>query len=49
MQRDLVRRGRLSDDRTGEVMHFLSSMAADHEIADMDVLVDMAHLLMLSR
>ncbi|MDK2975299.1 MAG: argininosuccinate lyase [Methanofollis sp.] len=49
MQRDLVRRGRLSDDRTGEVMHFLSSMTADREIADMDVLVDMAHLLMLSR
>ncbi|TAJ44629.1 argininosuccinate lyase [Methanofollis fontis] len=49
MQRDLVRRGRLSDDRTGEVAHFLSSMAADHRIADMDVLVDMAHLLMLER
>lgn len=49
MQRDLVRRGRLSDDRPEEVMHFLSSMAADHWIADMDVLVDMAHLLMLRK
>ncbi|QSZ68118.1 argininosuccinate lyase [Methanofollis aquaemaris] len=47
MHRDLLRRGRLSDDRTGEVMHFLSSMTADHWIAGMDIQVDMAHLLML--
>ncbi|MDI9632771.1 MAG: argininosuccinate lyase [Methanolinea sp.] len=46
---DVVRRGRLRGDRTGEMMHFLSSMKADRYIADADILVDIAHVLMLYR
>lgn len=49
MRNDVVRRGRLSGERTGEMMHFLSSMVADRQIADADVLVDIAHVLMLSK
>ncbi|MFA5002743.1 MAG: argininosuccinate lyase, partial [Methanolinea sp.] len=49
MERDVVRRGRLTGERTGEMMHFLSSMNADRYIADADILVDIAHVLMLSR
>jgi len=47
MKRDQIREGRLSDERSHEVMRFLSSMDADHWIAREDLLVDMAHLLML--
>jgi argininosuccinate lyase len=46
---DVVRRGRLKGERSGEMMHFLSSMNADRCIADADILVDMAHVLMLSK
>jgi len=46
---DVVRRGRLRGERSGEMMHFLSSMNADRCIADADILVDMAHVLMLSK
>ena len=49
MERDVIRRGRLTGERTGEMMHFLSSMGADRNIADADILVDIAHVLMLSR
>lgn len=49
MAKDVVRRGRLSGERTGEMMHFLSSMKADRCIADADILVDMAHVLMLHK
>ena len=49
MRSDVVRLGRLSGERTGEMMHFLSSMRADHCIADADILVDIAHVLMLDR
>ncbi|MDD1716244.1 MAG: argininosuccinate lyase [Methanolinea sp.] len=48
-ERDVVRRGRLAGERTGEMMHFLSSMGADRCIADADILVDMAHVLMLHK
>ena len=44
-----MRRGRLTGERSGEMMHFLSSMGADRCIADADILVDIAHVLMLSR
>ncbi|MGB9176921.1 MAG: argininosuccinate lyase [Methanoregula sp.] len=47
MRTDVVRRGRLSGERTGEMMQFLSSMEADSHIADADILVDIAHVLML--
>jgi argininosuccinate lyase len=49
MRTDVVRLGRLSGERTGEMMHFLSSMQADRHIADADILVDIAHVLMLDR
>lgn len=49
MRNDVVRRGRLSGERTGEMMHFLSSMMADRHIADADILVDIAHVVMLSK
>jgi len=49
MQEDVVRRGRLSGERTQEIKQFLSSMDADRNIAEADVLVDIAHLLMLKR
>lgn len=47
--KDVVRRGRLAGERTGEMTHFLSSMEADRYIADADVLVDIAHVLMLHK
>ena len=49
MQEDVVRRGRLSGERTEEINQFLSSMDADRCIAEADLLVDIAHLLMLER
>jgi len=49
MQNDFVRLGRLSGERTGDTMHFLSSMRADRYIANADILVDIAHVLMLDR
>ena len=49
MKSDQIRRGRLSADRGCGVSRFLSSMEADRWIAEADVLVDMAHLLMLRR
>jgi argininosuccinate lyase len=49
MKEDRIRRGRLGGERGCEVSRFLSSMGADRWIADADVLVDMAHLLMLRR
>lgn len=48
MPGDPLRTGRLGDTRPLQVMEFLSSMEADHWIADADVLVDIAHLLMLA-
>ncbi len=47
MSSDPVRRGRLTGGRPAEVAAFLSSMEADRWIADADVRVDIAHLLML--
>jgi argininosuccinate lyase len=47
MRNDVVRRGRLAGERSGEMMQFLSSMEADQQIADADVLVDLAHVMML--
>ncbi|MDD1679384.1 MAG: argininosuccinate lyase, partial [Methanomicrobiales archaeon] len=47
MERDRIRAGRLSEDRSREVAEFLSSMEADRWIAEADILVDIAHLLML--
>jgi argininosuccinate lyase len=49
MRTDVVRLGRLSGERTGAMMHFLSSMQADRHIADADILVDIAHVLMLDK
>ena len=49
MRTDVVRLGRLSGERTGEMTKFLSSMKADRCIADADVLVDIAHVLMLDK
>ena len=49
MRNDVVRRGRLAGERSGEMMHFLSSMGADRHLADADVLVDIAHVMMLNK
>ncbi|HMK16448.1 MAG TPA: argininosuccinate lyase, partial [Methanomicrobiales archaeon] len=49
MKSDQIRRGRLGAERGCGVSRFLSSMEADRRIAEADVLVDMAHLLMLHR
>lgn len=49
MTRDVVRQGRLSTERSGEIVSFLSSMEADRKISGHDVLVDLAHVVMLSR
>ncbi len=49
MTEDRIRRGRLGEERGCGVSRFLSSMEADRWIAGADVLVDMAHLLMLRR
>jgi len=46
---DVVRLGRLSGERTGEMIHFLSSMRSDRCIAEADILVDLAHVLMLEK
>lgn len=47
--KDVVRQGRLGGERTRDIESFLSSMEADRNIAEPDLLVDMAHLLMLIR
>ncbi|MCQ2377027.1 MAG: argininosuccinate lyase [Methanocorpusculum sp.] len=47
MAKDQIRKGRLDDERPAEVEAFLSSMDADREIAECDIRVDMAHILML--
>ncbi|GAB7017023.1 argininosuccinate lyase [Methanogenium cariaci] len=49
MSSDPVRRGRLAGGRPAEVAAFLSSMDADRWIADADIRVDIAHLLMLDQ
>ena len=49
MRTDVVRLGRLSGERTGDMMRFVSSMRSDRCIADADVLVDIAHVLMLEK
>jgi argininosuccinate lyase len=49
MKADQIRRGRLGAERGCGISRFLSSMEADRWIAEADVLVDMAHLLMLHR
>ena len=49
MRTDVVRLGRLSGERSGEMMQFLSSMKADRCIAEADILVDIAHVLMLEK
>ena len=45
---DVVRHGRLSGERNRDIDSLLSSMEADRYIASSDVLVDIAHLLMLA-
>lgn len=47
--KDVIRQGRLGGVRTGEIESFLSSMEADRYIAEADLLVDIAHLMMLVR
>ncbi len=49
MRADVVRRGRLSGQRDSDMQEFLSSMDADRYIAEADLLVDIAHVLMLDR
>ncbi len=49
MTRDVVRKARLFGERTEDIESLLSSMEADRNIASSDVLVDMAHLVMLTR
>lgn len=49
MRTDVVRRGRLSGERDHDMQEFLSSMTADRCIAKADLLVDIAHVLMLDR
>lgn len=45
--KDRIRAGRLSEERPEEVAAFLSSMAADRWIGEADLMVNIAHLLML--
>ncbi len=47
MARDVVRGGRLSGERGGDIARYLSSSWADRWIGEADLLVDMAHVLML--
>jgi argininosuccinate lyase len=47
MKKDQIRKGRLAGERTRQVLRYLSSMEADRWIGEADILVDMAHLLML--
>jgi len=49
MAKDVVRKARLSGERTSDTESLLSSMEADRNIASADLLVDLAHLVMLSR
>ncbi|NLB01666.1 MAG: argininosuccinate lyase [Methanomicrobiales archaeon] len=49
MRSDQIRQGRLAGERSADIEHFLASMDADRWIAEADLLVDMAHLLGLSR
>jgi argininosuccinate lyase len=49
MRTDVVRLGRLTGERDRDMQEFLSSMAADRYIARADLLVDIAHVLMLDR
>jgi argininosuccinate lyase len=49
MRTDVVRKGRLKDERDSGTLPFLSSMQADRQIAHADILVDIAHVLMLDR
>jgi argininosuccinate lyase len=49
MVRDVVRGGRLEGERTGDVAGLLSSAWADRYIGEADLLVDLAHVLMLGR
>jgi argininosuccinate lyase len=49
MRTDVVRKGRLKEERSSEIMPFLSSMQADRQIARADILVDIAHVLMLDK
>ncbi|MDD1719467.1 MAG: argininosuccinate lyase, partial [Methanoregulaceae archaeon] len=49
MREDVIRRGRFRGSRDAGTAEFLSSMEADRFIADADLMVDIAHLLMLER
>ncbi|MBC2764373.1 MAG: argininosuccinate lyase [ANME-2 cluster archaeon] len=45
---NILRRGRLGSEQEADVLDYLSSMDADRMIFDADLLVDMAHVVMLS-
>ena len=49
MAKDQIRSGRLDAERSTLVEDYLSSMRADREIAECDLKVDMAHILMLEK
>jgi len=48
LSRDRIREGRLSGERGGNVAAYLSSMEADRRIGRADIMVDIAHLIMLN-
>ena len=47
MAKDQIRNGRLEGNRSEDCEIYLASMDADREIAECDIRVDMAHVLML--
>lgn len=49
MEKDQIRRGRLSGERSSLTEEYLSSMNADRQISVSDLKVDMAHILMLKK
>ena len=49
MAKDQIRNGRLEGNRSEDTEIYLASMEADREIAECDIRVDMAHILMLVR
>jgi argininosuccinate lyase len=49
MKKDQIRKGRLAGERSRQVLRYLSSMEADRWIGEADILVDMAHVVMLHR
>ena len=49
MAKDQIRNGRLEGKRSALIEQYLSSMEADKQIAESDIRVDIAHILMLKK